>query len=63
MNHSAEERMMKSILCLINQAFGEISGTNALDVSINKFRELRDSYRDANREYYGDYLFSILEEK
>lgn len=48
---------------LIRLAFGEISGTNALDASISKFRTLRDSYRDANREYYGDYLFSILDEK
>jgi len=43
--------------------FGEISGMNALDASINRFRELRDAYRDANREYYGEYLFSILDEK
>ncbi len=43
--------------------FGEISGINALDASISKFRELRDSYRDANREFYGEYLFSILDEK
>jgi len=43
--------------------FGEISGINALDSSISKFRDLRDAYRDANREYYGEYLFSILDEK
>jgi hypothetical protein len=43
--------------------FGEISGMNALDASIGKFRELRDAYRDANREYYGEYFFSILDEK
>ena len=43
--------------------FGEISGMNALDASIGRFRELRDAYRDANREYYGEYLFSILDEK
>lgn len=43
--------------------FRDISGTNALDASIVKFRELRDSYRQANREYYGEYLFSILEQK
>lgn len=54
---------MNSISSLITRAFGEISGTNTLDVSINKFRELRDSYRAANREYYGEYLFSILDEK
>ena len=43
--------------------FGEISGINALDESIGKFRKLRDAYRAANREYYGDYLFSLLDEK
>lgn len=47
----------------IKYYFNEISGTNALDASIVKFRELRDSYRQANREYYGEYLFSILEQK
>jgi hypothetical protein len=54
------------LTCLFKRtklSFGDISGTKALDVSINKFRELRDSYRDANREYYGEYLFSILDEK
>jgi hypothetical protein len=54
---------MMSISSFINLSFGEITGTKALDVSINKFRDLRDSYRDANREYYGEYLFSILDEK
>ncbi len=48
---------------LMGLVFGEISGTKALDASIEKFRELRDSYRRANREYYGEYLFSILDEK
>ncbi|NVN99675.1 MAG: hypothetical protein HXX17_10145 [Geobacteraceae bacterium] len=43
--------------------FNDINGTNALDASIVKFRELRDSYRQTNREYYGEYLFSILEQK
>jgi hypothetical protein len=47
----------------MNKIFAALSGTDALDASISKFRELRDSYRDANREYYGDYLFSILDEK
>jgi hypothetical protein len=54
------------LTCFLNRlklSFGDISGTAALDVSINKFRELRDSYRDANRKYYGEYLFSILDEK
>jgi len=43
--------------------FGNISGINALDESISKFRKLRDSYRDANRKYYGEYVFSILDQK
>ncbi len=55
--------MKRLFFNLIKLNFGEISGTKALDASISKFRELRDSYRDANREYYGDYLFSILDEK
>ena len=55
--------MKTFVLNLMKQAFGDITGTNALDASIGKFRELRDSYRDGNRKYYGDYLFSILEEK
>jgi hypothetical protein len=55
--------MMDFILNQMKRSFGDVSGTKALDASINKFRELRDSYRDANREYYGEYLFSILDEK
>lgn len=43
--------------------FTEASGINALDSSITKFRELRDEYRAANREYFGDYLFAMLDEK
>lgn len=52
-----------SLLTTMNKIFAALSGTEALDESISKFRELRDSYRDANRKYYGDYLFSILDEK
>jgi hypothetical protein len=51
------------LLRMINLYFRDITGTNALDESIEKFRDLRDSYRQANREYYGEYLFSILEQK
>lgn len=55
---------MKNFLSNLKlMAFGNTSGLKALDASINKFRELRDSYRDANRKYYGEYLFSILDEK
>ena len=43
--------------------FTEVSGINALDSSIVKFRELRDEYRQANREYFGEYLFTMLDEK
>jgi len=43
--------------------FAEASGISALDSSISKFRDLRDEYRNANREYFGEYLFSLLEEK
>lgn len=44
-------------------SFSEASGINALDSSIEKFRELRDAYRLANREYFGEYLFALLDEK
>lgn len=44
-------------------ALPNISGISALDSSIDKFRELRDAYRDANREYFGDYLFAMLDDK
>ncbi len=44
-------------------SFNEVSGINALDSSIGKFRELRDGYRHANKEYFGEYLFAILDEK
>lgn len=33
---------------------------SALDVQIEKFRELAHGYRQANREYYGEYLSGIL---
>lgn len=44
-------------------SFDATSGINALDSSIGKFRELRDEYRHANKEYFGEYLFAILDEK
>lgn len=55
--------MKMSLLTIMNKTFTALSGFDALDESISKFRELRDSYRSANREYYGEYLFSILDEK
>lgn len=33
-----------------------------LDLQIAKMRELRDSYRAANREYYGEYLAALLDD-
>ncbi len=33
-----------------------------MDEQIAKFRELRDSYREANRVYYGEYLAALLED-
>ncbi len=33
-----------------------------MDEQIAKFRELRDSYREANRAYYGEYLAALLNE-
>jgi len=33
-----------------------------MDEQIAKFRKLRDSYRDANRAYYGEYLAALLED-
>ena len=35
---------------------------STMDEQIAKFRALRDSYRDANRAYYGEYLAALLEE-
>ncbi len=43
--------------------FSEASGLKDLDSSIAKFRELRDEYRQANREYFGEHLFALLDEK
>ncbi|GEM_PF-6333326 len=43
--------------------FSEAIGIKALDSSIGKFRQLRDEYREANRSYFGDYLFDILDQK
>lgn len=33
-----------------------------LDRQIDKIKELRDSYRAANRSYYGDYLAALLDD-
>lgn len=44
-------------------SFSEASGIGALDSSIGKFRDLRDDYRHANREYFGEYLFAMLDDK
>ncbi len=33
-----------------------------LDAQISKFRELRDSYREANRAYYGEFLAALLDD-
>lgn len=52
------------ILCFeIKVSLPDLFGINALDSSMDKFRELRDGYREANREYFGEYLFAILDEK
>ena len=41
----------------------ESSGLKALDSSMDKFRMLRDEYRESNREYFGEHLFTILDQK
>lgn len=41
----------------------DLTGIKALDNSMDKFRSLRDDYREANRQYFGDYLFTILDQK
>jgi len=33
-----------------------------LDRQIQKLRELRDSYREANTLYYGEYLAALLDD-
>jgi hypothetical protein len=33
-----------------------------LDEQIRKLRELRDSYREANRKHYGEYLAALLDD-
>jgi hypothetical protein len=33
-----------------------------LDEQIRKFRELRDSYREANRAHFGDILAALLDD-
>jgi hypothetical protein len=35
---------------------------SALDVQISKFRDLRDSYREANRAHYGEFLAALLDD-
>lgn len=32
-----------------------------LDEQISKFRELRDSYHEANRAHYGEFLAALLD--
>ena len=43
-------------------SFNELTGLAALEKEIQKFRELRDSYREANKVHYGEYLASILDD-
>ena len=33
-----------------------------IDTQIAKFKSLRDSYRESNREYYGEHLASLLDD-
>jgi hypothetical protein len=40
--------------------FKDITGLASLEIEIQKLRELRDSYREANKEYYGEYLAALL---
>jgi hypothetical protein len=44
-------------------SFAEVAGIDRLDATIGKFRELRDDYRSANRDYFGDYLFALLDDE
>ena len=39
----------------------ELFDFSELDRQIAKIKDLRDSYRAANRVYYGDYLASLLD--
>ena len=39
----------------------ELFDFSELDRQIAKIKDLRDSYRAANRAYYGDYLASLLD--
>lgn len=41
--------------------FPDISGIRELDRQLQKFRELRDSYHAANREYYGEYFATLMD--
>lgn len=38
-------------------------GIPELDRQIDKLRDLRNSYREANRSYYGEYLAAILDDE
>ncbi len=40
--------------------FKDITGLASLEIEIQKFRELRDSYREANKAYYGEHLAALL---
>ena len=42
--------------------FSELTGISKVQRQIEKFRELRDSYRAANRAHYGEYLASLLDD-
>jgi hypothetical protein len=43
-------------------SFKELTGLDVLGKEIEKFRELRDSYREMNRAHYGEYLASLLDD-
>lgn len=49
------------MLSLAKRLFSRISGIDHLDRQIEKFRGLRDSYYEANRQYYGEFLASLLD--
>lgn len=40
--------------------FKDITGLASLEKEIDKIRELRDSYREANKAYYGEHLAALL---
>jgi hypothetical protein len=41
--------------------FRDFFGLTAMEKEIQKFRDLRDSYREANKAHYGEYLSSLLD--